>query len=183
MPPVRSRSEKKAILVPSPSTTGEKLPPPVVLVTWALPEPEVQRKTSRLRSTLPPVRLRLELNAILVPSPLMVGAVLEPPVELVICVKPEPEVQRKISSLPSALPPVRSRLERKAILVPSPLIEGSMLDPPAALVIWEKPEPEVEDLVAAVSVAARQVAVGVKGDLRAVAVDGRGVVAAGGGAR
>ncbi|MBK6395822.1 MAG: hypothetical protein IPF73_14975 [Betaproteobacteria bacterium] len=84
------------------------------------------------------------MNAILVPSPLMDGAVLDPPVELVICVKPEPEVQRKISSLPSALPPVRSRLERKAILVPSPLIEGSMLDPPVALVIWEKPEPEVQ---------------------------------------
>ena len=61
---------------------------------------------------------------------------MKPPVVLVIWEKPEPEVQRKISSLPSALPLVRSLLEINAILVPPTLMEALELVPELELVIW-----------------------------------------------
>jgi hypothetical protein len=101
------------------------------------------RKISWLPSALPGlpgVRSLVETKAILVPSELMEGPEVKPPVVLVIWVKVLLVVlKRKISPLPSALPGlpgVRSRLEPKAILVPSALMEGTKLPPPVVLVIW-----------------------------------------------
>ena len=71
-----------------------------------------------------------EEKAMRVPSALIEGLLVawpNPPVVLVTCVNVPGLVQRKISSLPSALPGlpgVRSAVETKAIRVPSALIEG-----------------------------------------------------------
>ena len=59
------------------------------------------------------------------------------PVVSVIWVKPDPAVQRKISQLPSRLLFwTRSRLERKAIRVPSAEMEGLALPSPMVVVSW-----------------------------------------------
>ena len=147
LPPVRSLSESKAILVPSALMEGLKLSPPVELVIWVKPEPEVQRKISWLPSALPGlpgVRSLLESKAILVPSALMEGSWL-PKTPVVIWAMPKPWVQRKMSGPPSGLPPVRSLSDSKAILVPSALMEGLQLwRSPGELVIWVKPKPWVQ---------------------------------------
>src|SRR5262249_49247895 len=96
----------------------------------------VARKSSSLPSALPPVRSEVELKAMRPPSPLIEGAELWPAAESVIWVSlAVAGSYTKISSLPSALPPVRSHVELKAMRSPSPLIEGDWLKPAVALVI------------------------------------------------
>ncbi len=77
-----------------------------------------------------------ETNAMRVPSPLIDGNKLALPVVSVICLivhTPDTRRAKKISKLPSAFVPTRSRSEKNAIRSPAVLIEGSRLKPPKIL--------------------------------------------------
>jgi hypothetical protein len=142
--PVRSASPKKAMRVASALIEAPPDPPTAECVICVALLVEVSnRKISKFPSALPPVKSAVELKPMQVPSALIEGTTAEPVAELVSCVRLFVVVsKRKISALPSALPPVRFALEIKAIRVPAALITGrsvSILPPvPPPLVIWVK---------------------------------------------
>src|SRR6185503_5426326 len=138
LPPVRSAVELKATRVPSPLIEALELWPEAELVIWRSVAVAVSyRKTSSLPSAFSPVRSEVELKATRVPSPLIEGSWLKPAVALVIWVRLAVAASyRKISLLPSALPPVRFAVELKAMRLPSTPSEGPSLEPAVTLVIW-----------------------------------------------
>ncbi len=125
------------MLLPSPAITGARLPPPPigVSVSWVMPPVSSQAKISLVRSLLAPVRSRLDLKAMRLPSAARDTPSLDPPVVAVICVVVGPALRhRKTSWLASALPPPRLAVDRKAIWVPSDEIDGPSLLPLAVAV-------------------------------------------------
>ena len=109
-----------------PLIDGARLSQPNEFVSCEM-VPFLDRKISTFPSALVPRRSQLDSNAILFPSALMLAWLLVQPEPAVNWVEAAPTTARKISMLPSALPPVGLQFDCQAAIVPDPSETGAAL--------------------------------------------------------